>query len=61
MKDYHVTVICGFSIQAENEGQAEDRAQRLADAVTLRFSTRKGKPPTWLGDQDPPDVGVEEQ
>ena len=54
MKDYSVTVEITFSVTAGSEEKAEERAQQVADAITVH------KTATWLGDPEIGEPTVEE-
>ena len=63
MKDYTATITLSWGFQAKGEEQAEERASKMLEAVTLQFLTPTGKPavsPVWLGDMEDTEVQVDE-
>ena len=57
MPDYTVTITFAFSIEAPNEEKAQERAEVIAESLTLTPPKRKR---AWWPDAEAPEVSVEE-
>ena len=57
MKDYTATLTLTFSYQAQNEEQAQERAELLAEHLALN-APKPVRP--WWPDMEAPEVEVEE-